>query len=68
MQTNRYSGTLQAPMENRIVLQMDKAAPENKIVLGYIGQRSENTNLDCDLLLCYRGNSQKKIWIKANII
>ena len=57
VQANRDSGPLQTPLENWTVLQMDKATPENKILLGNFCQCGENTNLDCNLSLCYCGNS-----------
>jgi hypothetical protein len=43
------SATLQMPVGSRIIFQVDQTTLEDKIVLRYIGQCSENTNLDCAL-------------------
>lgn len=46
LQTDRDCNPLQAPVEDRIVLQMDQTAPDDKIVLGNICQRGQDTGLD----------------------
>ena len=43
--------TLQEPLADRTVLQMAQAAPQDKEILGYYRERSEDTNLCCHLYL-----------------
>lgn len=39
------------PIAGRVVLQMDQTAPAYKSIFRYIGERRENSDLDCGLRL-----------------
>ena len=50
--TSNHRRSLQASMADRIVLQMDQAAPQNQEVLWQLAQQCEDPSLDRSLSLC----------------
>lgn len=57
---NHDSITLQKQMESRIILQMDKIAPKNKVILRYIRKCGQDTDMDSNLNICYGSNPTKR--------
>lgn len=51
-----HHGDISQTLADRIVFQMDQAAPADQGVLRYIRERGQNTNLDCHLCLCSGGD------------
>ena len=56
-----HHGDLSQTVADRIVFQMDQAAPADQGVLRYIRERGQNTNLDSHLCLCFGGNYQETV-------
>jgi len=52
--------SLQMPMADRTVLQMDQTAPENQGLLWHFGECRKNPNMDCHLRVCSGSYSQKR--------
>ena len=50
---------LQVPLANRVVLQMDQAAPQNQGFLWNLRERCKDSDLGCHLRICAGGNSQE---------
>lgn len=58
--TTDYRPAVSQPLAGRVVLQMDQTTPTHKEVLRHLPKRFEDANLDCDLGLRARGDSQKR--------
>ena len=52
--------TLQMPLANRNIFQMDQAVPANQNIFRHQHQRSENANLDCYQRLCSGSYCQER--------
>lgn len=52
---------LQTALADRTILQMDQAAPANKIFFWHLDQRCQDPNLDSDKCLCACSDNQKRI-------
>ena len=52
--------SLQKPLADRTVLQMDQTAPSYQAILWHVGKCSENSNLDRSFRVCAHRNHQKK--------
>ena len=52
--------SLQMPMADRTVLQMDQTAPENQGLLWHLGECRKDPNMDCHLRVCSGSYSQKR--------
>ena len=53
--------TIQKSLAGRTVFQMDQAASQNQKILRHICERSKNSDMDCRLSLCARGDYEKEI-------
>src|SRR5271157_575500 len=52
--------SLQMPMADRTVLQMDQTAPEDQGLLWHLGECRKDPNMDCYLRVCSGSYSQKR--------
>ena len=60
-----HHGDLPQTLADRIIFQMDQAAPADQGVLRYIRERSQNTNLDSHHCLRSGGDYQEAVEIRA---
>ena len=55
-----HSSSLQAPLADRTILQMDQAAPSDKALFRQHAQRGEDADMDRDLRLRAGGDNQER--------
>lgn len=60
-----HRSTLQVPMANRNLFQMDQAIPANQNFFRHQHQRGQNTNLDSYQRLCFSRNCQERTQNRA---
>ena len=60
-----YHGTLSQTLADRVILQMDQAASENKSILWNVRKCGQNANMDCHHHLCAGSDHQKAIEVGA---
>jgi len=60
-----YCTTLQVPLADRNLFQMDQAIPANQNILRHHQERCEDSNLDCYQRLCLGGDCQERAQNRA---
>lgn len=53
------SATVQMPVADRIIFQMDKTTPANQGVLRHFRECGQDADMDCDISICARSDNQE---------
>ena len=63
-----YSKALQVPLADRVVLQVDQAAPANQSFLRHLAKRRQDSDMDRHQCLSGCSHHEKRTWIRAEFV